>query len=95
MITIKTRTLGGRGLPSRRWDVEPAQLALAWLLAQGEDVVPIPGTRSATRLAENIEAAAIELTPADLARLEAAAPRSAWAGNRAAFGAGMVARTKA
>jgi aryl-alcohol dehydrogenase-like predicted oxidoreductase len=75
-------------------EVRPAQLALAWLLARGEDVVPIPGTRSATRLAENVEAAAIELTPADLARLEAAAPRSAWAGDRAAFGAGMVARTK-
>lgn len=75
-------------------DAEPGPLALAWLLAQGDDVVPIPGTRNAARLAENAAATAIELSPADLARLEAAAPRSAWVGDRHAFGAGMTARTE-
>jgi aryl-alcohol dehydrogenase-like predicted oxidoreductase len=43
-----------------------AQLALAWLLAQGEGIVPIPGTRSATRSEENAGAAEVDLTPADL-----------------------------
>jgi aryl-alcohol dehydrogenase-like predicted oxidoreductase len=46
--------------------VTVAQLALAWLLAQGEDIVPIPGTRSATRIEENAGAAEVDLTPADL-----------------------------
>ncbi|MFD0475291.1 aldo/keto reductase [Nonomuraea thailandensis] len=43
-----------------------AQLALAWILAQGEDIVPIPGTRSAERMQENAAAAGVELTQADL-----------------------------
>ncbi|MFC4015710.1 aldo/keto reductase [Nonomuraea purpurea] len=46
-----------------------AQLALAWLLAQGEDVVPIPGTRSVTRLEENVAAAGLKLDAADLERV--------------------------
>jgi len=45
------------------------QLALAWLLAQGDDIVPIPGTRSQTRLAENVAAADIKLDDEDLARV--------------------------
>jgi aryl-alcohol dehydrogenase-like predicted oxidoreductase len=65
----------------------PAQLALAWLLAQGDDVVPIPGTKRIDRLEENAAAAAVTLSPADLDRLETVTPRSAWAGDRAAFAA--------
>ncbi|MET0495117.1 MAG: aldo/keto reductase [Actinoplanes sp.] len=58
-----------------------AQLALAWLLAQGEDIVPIPGTRSPQRLAENVGAAGVTLTPADLARIQELLPQGA-AGSR-------------
>jgi aryl-alcohol dehydrogenase-like predicted oxidoreductase len=58
-----------------------AQLALAWLLAQGDDIVPIPGTRSPQRLAENAAAAGITLTPADRARIQELLPQGA-AGSR-------------
>lgn len=71
----------------------PGQLALAWLLAQGPDVVPIPGTRSADRVTENATAARIDLSAADLARLERAVPRSAWAGDRFSFAAPHTNRT--
>jgi aryl-alcohol dehydrogenase-like predicted oxidoreductase len=60
----------------------PAQLALAWLLAQGAEVVPIPGTKSRARLEENAGAAGVSLTPADLARIEAVAPKGVAAGPR-------------
>ncbi len=73
--------------------VTPGQLSLAWLLAQGEDVVPIPGTKRAKRVEENAAAADIDLTVADLARLEAVAPRSAWAGDRHSFAAHHATRT--
>lgn len=75
--------------------VTPGQLALAWLLAQGDDVVPIPGTKRIDRLEENTAAADISLSPADLDRLEATAPRSAWAGDRTAFAADGPTRTPA
>jgi aryl-alcohol dehydrogenase-like predicted oxidoreductase len=55
-----------------------AQLALAWLLAQGDDVVPIPGTRSAERLAENVGAVDLELTPGDLERIHAILPNGSY-----------------
>jgi aryl-alcohol dehydrogenase-like predicted oxidoreductase len=71
----------------------PAQLALAWLLAQGDDVVPIPGTKRIDRLEENVAAADVTLSTSDLERLEAAAPRSAWAGDRVAFAAYRETRT--
>ncbi|MFE3601993.1 aldo/keto reductase [Streptomyces sp. NPDC059142] len=58
-----------------------AQLALAWLLAQGDDIVPIPGTRSPERLAENVAAARITLTPQDLARIQEILPHGS-AGSR-------------
>jgi aryl-alcohol dehydrogenase-like predicted oxidoreductase len=59
-----------------------SQLALAWLLARGQDIVPIPGTSSLTRLEENVAAADVQLTSADLARIEAVAPRGVAAGAR-------------
>ncbi len=52
----------------------PAQLALAWLLAQGEDIVPIPGSTRAERVEENAGATMVQLSPADLASLAALAP---------------------
>jgi len=73
--------------------VTPGQLALAWLLAQGQDVVPIPGTKRAKRVEENAAAAVIELAPADLDRLRDVAPRAAWAGDRHSFAAHHTTRT--
>ena len=55
-----------------------AQLALAWLLAQGEDIVPIPGTRNPRRLAENVGAAEIELTGSDLDRIRQILPHGSY-----------------
>ena len=69
-----------RGLAAAK-GVTVTQLALAWLLAQGEDIVPIPGTRSPQRVAENVGAAAVELTPADLAVIAQVLPHGA-AGSR-------------
>ena len=60
----------------------PAQLALAWLLAQGGDIVPIPGTRRSDRLDENAGGVDVELSAADLAAIEAAFPRGAAMGTR-------------
>jgi aryl-alcohol dehydrogenase-like predicted oxidoreductase len=74
--------------------VTPGQLALAWLLAQGSDVVPIPGTRSRARIAENAAAAEVELSAADLSALAQAAPREAWQGDRRSFAAYGTARTR-
>jgi len=75
--------------------ITPGQLALAWLLAQGGDVVPIPGSRRPVRIAENAAAAGIRLSPADLARLEAVVPAVAWAGDRRSFAAPATARSPA
>lgn len=61
------------------------QLALAWLLAQGSDVVPIPGSRRADRVVENADAAAVNLTEEDLRTLEQALPANGWAGDRQSF----------
>jgi aryl-alcohol dehydrogenase-like predicted oxidoreductase len=62
--------------------VKPGQLALAWLLAQGDDVIPIPGTKRRVYLEENAGAAAVELSEADLARLDALSPPGGWSGDR-------------
>ena len=59
-----------------------AQLALAWVLAQGEDIVPIPGTKRRTYLEQNVAALDVALTPDDLARLDLALPPGAAAGTR-------------
>ncbi len=63
-------------------DATPGQLALAWLLAQGEDIVPIPGTKRRKYLEENAAAADVALTGEDLARIEEAIPRGSAAGER-------------
>jgi aryl-alcohol dehydrogenase-like predicted oxidoreductase len=64
--------------------VTPGQLALAWLLAQGDDIVPIPGTKRRTYLEENARAVSITLTADELARIEEISPKGAAAGNRVA-----------
>ncbi|MGB9375966.1 MAG: aldo/keto reductase [Mycobacteriales bacterium] len=58
------------------------QLALAWVMSQGDDVVPIPGTKRRTYLEENVAACDVEITEADRARLDAIAPRGAASGDR-------------
>jgi aryl-alcohol dehydrogenase-like predicted oxidoreductase len=67
---------------SRRKGCTSGQLALAWLLAQGEDIVPIPGTKRKARLLENIGAISVDLTAADLTQISAAIPTGAAAGLR-------------
>lgn len=60
----------------------PSQLALAWVLAQGNDIVPIPGTSNPGRLEENVAAAAIQLSASDLREIDAIAPRGVAVGDR-------------
>jgi aryl-alcohol dehydrogenase-like predicted oxidoreductase len=67
---------------ARRKHCSPAQLALAWLLAQGDDIVPIPGTKQRRYLEENISALDVTLTPADLEEIEEVAPKGVAAGDR-------------
>jgi aryl-alcohol dehydrogenase-like predicted oxidoreductase len=62
--------------------VRPAQLAIAWVLAKGEHIVPVVGARTRTQLTESLGALGIDLSPADLARIEEAVPASAVAGTR-------------
>ena len=62
--------------------VTPAQLALAWVLRQGDDIVPIPGTKRANYLEENARAAEVELSDEDLIRIEDAFPKGATSGDR-------------
>ncbi|MGP1371846.1 MAG: aldo/keto reductase, partial [Almyronema sp.] len=62
--------------------VTPAQLAIAWLLAQADDIVPIPGTKRRQYLEENVAAVDIELTAAELEQIDAVAPQGAAAGDR-------------
>jgi aryl-alcohol dehydrogenase-like predicted oxidoreductase len=63
-------------------NVTPAQIALAWLLAQGDDVVPIPGSKRRVTMEDSVAAADVTLTAADLATLNAAAPVGGTAGPR-------------
>jgi aryl-alcohol dehydrogenase-like predicted oxidoreductase len=62
--------------------VSPGQLAIAWVLAQGDDIVPIPGTKRRSRLEENLGAAEVTLSDADLAQLAAAVPPDRVVGDR-------------
>lgn len=63
-------------------DVTPGQLALAWVLAQGDDLVPIPGTKRIGYPEENVAAAEVELSEDDLRRIDEAARRGSAAGDR-------------
>ena len=67
---------------AREKSCTPAQLALAWLLAQGPDIVPIPGTKRKERLEENVKAAMVRLDPRDAQRIAEAIPSGAAAGTR-------------
>jgi len=70
------------GAIAREKGCTSGQLVLAWLLAQGDDVVPIPGTKHKDRLLENILALSVRLSPADVARISEAVPVGAVAGGR-------------
>ncbi len=65
-----------------RHGVSNAQVALAWLLAQGDDIVPIPGTKRRMTMRDSVGAAELLLTPADLSEIDAASPRGGTAGPR-------------
>ncbi len=65
-------------------DKTPSQLALAWVLSRGEDIVPIPGTKRIAFLEENVKAAELVLTVEQLARIEGAVPKGAVVGKRTA-----------
>ena len=67
---------------AKQKSVTPAQLALAWVLAQGDDVVPIPGTKRVGYLEDNLAAAKVTLTPDELARIDQASPKGSAVGNR-------------
>jgi len=67
---------------AQKKNVTPSQLALAWVLAQGNDVVPIPGTKNIKYLDENIAALGVSLSADDLELIDAAAPKGATAGDR-------------
>jgi aryl-alcohol dehydrogenase-like predicted oxidoreductase len=67
---------------ARQKHCTPSQLSLAWLLARGNDIVPIPGTKRVTYLEENVGALDVDLTAEDLARIDAIAPRGIAAGLR-------------
>ncbi len=67
---------------AERRGVKAGQLAIAWVLAKGEDLVPIPGTKRRKYLEENAAAVEIRLTPEEVAELEAAVPAEEIAGGR-------------
>ena len=77
---------------ARSWDMTTAQVALAWLLSQGDDVVPIPGTRRADRVRENAAAMSCRLTAEELEMLNSAVPAGAWEGDRRSFAVPVTAR---
>ena len=67
---------------AREKGVTPAQLALAWVLTRGDDIVPIPGTKRRRYLEDNLAAVTIKFTEDELARIDATAPRGVAAGQR-------------
>jgi aryl-alcohol dehydrogenase-like predicted oxidoreductase len=69
--------------------VTPAQLALAWVFARGNDIVPIPGSRRIERVKENLAALSLTLSPQDIALLDQVAPPGVASGDR--YGAAMMA----
>ncbi len=74
--------VGRVGEIAREKRCAPAQLALAWVLAQGEEIVPIPGTKRRKFLQENVGALDVDLSIDDLGRIEEVAPKDAFAGSR-------------
>lgn len=73
-LSTNLRIVDGIKAVARRHQAAPAQIALAWVLAQGEQVVPIPGSSKRSHLEQNVEAASIRLTVEDLAELDALPP---------------------
>ena len=73
-MAANQRIVDGVRMVADRHDATLAQVALAWVLAQGEHVVPIPGTRRRPRVEENAAAARLELTAGDLTDLDALPP---------------------
>ncbi|HEV2720876.1 MAG TPA: aldo/keto reductase [Thermoanaerobaculia bacterium] len=67
---------------AREKGVTPAQLAIAWVMTQGQDIVPIPGSKSRKHLEENVAALDIELTKSELRRIDEAAPKGVAVGDR-------------
>ncbi|MCA1733050.1 MAG: aldo/keto reductase, partial [Acidobacteria bacterium] len=67
---------------ARRKNVTPSQLAIAWVLRQGEDIVPIPGTKHVRYLEENVRALEIELTEEELREIDTIAPKGIAVGER-------------
>ncbi len=78
---------------AREWDLTPAQVALAWLLGQGTDVIPIPGSRTPDRARENAGAMAGPLSNDQLDQLARAVPVDGWAGDRRSFAVPVTARS--
>jgi len=76
-IELNRRLVDKLGEIAREHECTTGQLALAWVLAQGEDIVPIPGTKRRAYLEENLGAADVVLTSDDLARLDAELPAAA------------------
>lgn len=70
-LSTNIRIVEGIKEVASRHQAAPAQVALAWVLAQGEQVVPIPGSSKRSHLEQNVEAAMIRLSPGDLAELDA------------------------
>jgi aryl-alcohol dehydrogenase-like predicted oxidoreductase len=70
------------GKVAQRLRVTPAQIAIAWVLHQGADIVPLIGARKRSQLAESLKALEIRLEPTDLAQIEAAMPKGAISGER-------------
>jgi aryl-alcohol dehydrogenase-like predicted oxidoreductase len=70
------------GALAKKKNATPSQLALAWVLAQGENIVPIPGTKKVSRLEENLKAIELNLTKADIEEIEKISPRGVVSGER-------------
>jgi pyridoxine 4-dehydrogenase len=70
------------GKVAQRMHVTPAQIAIAWVMHQGSDIVPLIGARKRTQLAESLKALEVRFEPSDLAQIEAAMPKGAIAGDR-------------
>jgi len=79
-LTANLQRLEGIKAFAAELDITPAQLALAWLIAQGDDIMPIPGSRKVARIDENLAALDIKLDAEELARLDNLAPRGAFKG---------------